>query len=132
MKLKSKLLLTLAIASLAPLAGAETLASAPLVGGPSLYCYIANVSSVPVKVRSLDLVSAVTGQVIASQSCGALAPAIGCELAFHTQGIQLGAYCRAAHTGVEGSLTGVLQVLSSGGESVGTTHMWRLPAAVAP
>lgn len=135
MKPKSRLLLTFAfvsLASLAPLAGAETLASAPLVGGPSLYCYVANVSSVPVKVRSVELISAVTGQQMAVQACGTVAPGLGCSLAFQAPAFQPGAYCRALHLGVEGSLTGVLQVLGNDGTSVGTTHMWRLPSAVAP
>lgn len=133
MKLRVVLVKAMAIATaVASPAMAETLASAPLVGGPNLYCHVANVSAVPVKVRNLELVSSITGQSISTQSCGSLAPGVGCMLFFQTPGLQLGAYCRAMHFGTEGSLTGALQVLSSDAVSVGTTHMWRVPTAVAP
>lgn len=111
---------------------AETLASAPLVGGPNLYCHVANVSTAPVKVRNLELISSITGQAISAQNCGTLAPGVGCMLYVHAPGLQFGAYCRAMHFGTEGSLTGALQVLSSDAVAVGTTHMWRLPPSVDP
>ena len=126
-----------------PWVGAETIVSPALEGGSTLICFVTNVSPATLTLASFDLVSAITGQVISSNSscpprapnAAVMAPWTGCFINFSPQLLQLGAYCRARHTSAPGSLVGTLQVLNLnalGFVSAGNVSMTPIPLAVQP
>ena len=137
-------LASLTLARVAPTwVGAETIVSPALQGGTNLICFVTNVSSATLTLASFDMVSAISGQIIVSNSscpprapnAAVMAPWTGCFLTVSPQLLQLGAYCRARHTSAPGSLVGTLQVLNLnalGFFSVGNVAMTPIPLTVQP